>query len=119
MKMLQICLQNYSSRFDNEEKDFALERDEQEKDGVTDVKITASVPRGEIADEIPVTCEVSIPNSDYTKKETIVYDGMKSFPIISDDSSSRSVSFYALMRNLICQHCHFRLAVSDFLLTLC
>jgi hypothetical protein len=70
-------------RFDNEERDFLVETEEQVNEGVTDVTITTNVLRSEIKDESPVTCEVSIPNSDYTKKETITYDGMKSFPIIS------------------------------------
>jgi hypothetical protein len=39
--------------------------------------ILVTVPRSEITDESPVTCEVTIPNSDYSKKETITYDGMK------------------------------------------
>lgn len=51
------------------------------QDEVYDVIVTAKLKKSEIKDESPVACELSIPNSDYTKRETITYDGMKSFSI--------------------------------------
>lgn len=65
-------------RFDNEERqEFVVETESKENDGVTDVTISTNVMRNEIRDESPVSCEVSIPQSDYTKKETKIYDGMR------------------------------------------
>lgn len=48
-------------------------------DDVWDVTVTATLQKTEIKDESPVTCVVKIPNADYIKKETIKYDGTKSF----------------------------------------
>lgn len=59
-----------------------METEETINEGVTDISITSNVLRSEIEDESPVTCVVSIPNSDYTKSETTTYDGMNAFLII-------------------------------------
>lgn len=65
-------------RFDNEERqEFVIETESKEHDGVTDVTISTNVMRNDIRDESPVSCEVSIPQSNYTKKETKTYDGMR------------------------------------------
>lgn len=60
--------------FDNKERDFVVETEEKLVEGVSDISITTNVVRSEIEDESPVTCVLSIPNSDYTRSETTIYD---------------------------------------------
>lgn len=66
-------------RFDNEERDFTTEVSNKTDGDVYDVIVKTQMKKSEIQDESPVTCVVKIPNSDYIKRETITYDGMKSF----------------------------------------
>lgn len=40
------------------------------------VTITAQISKNDISDDSPVTCWIKINETDYEKKETIVYDGM-------------------------------------------
>lgn len=43
--------------------------------GLYDVEISAQLKRGDIEDESSVACLVNIPDADYSKKESITYDG--------------------------------------------
>lgn len=78
-------------RFDNEERDFHTETETNLENEVYDVMVTARMKKSEIRDESPVTCVVSIPNTDYMKRETITYDGMKSFLFSNNISAENDV----------------------------
>jgi hypothetical protein len=65
-------------RFDNEErKEFHFETDTKLEEELYDITVSTQILKSELKDESPVSCLVSIPNSDYSKRETITYDGMK------------------------------------------
>lgn len=68
-------------RFENEERDVETVVENNLQDEVYDVILTAKLKKSEIKDESPVTCVVTIPNADYTKRETITYDGMNTFAV--------------------------------------
>lgn len=71
------------SRFGNEEKDFQFETESKLNGEVYDVQLSGQIKKSDIADESTVTCLVAIPDSDYAKRETITYDGMKSFQFLN------------------------------------
>lgn len=45
-------------------------------DEVYDVTAVANLKKNEVDDESNVVCLVKIPNTNYEKKETVLYDGM-------------------------------------------
>jgi hypothetical protein len=71
---------NYFFRFnDKEQENVTVTNNKVEDENLYDVEAKLNVKKSDIEDESEVTCLVNIPNSDYTKRETITYDGMKSF----------------------------------------
>jgi hypothetical protein len=63
-------------RFDDEEKNLSTDVDCKNVTSLYNVTITAQVSKNDIRDESKVTCLMKINDTDYERKETIIYDGM-------------------------------------------
>jgi hypothetical protein len=68
--------------------DFSTETDTITGESSYNITITTQVPKDEIDDESEVTCRVQIPNTEYEAKDTVTYDGMKNFQLISAHNSN-------------------------------
>lgn len=63
-------------------------------DDVYDITAIANLKKNEVDDESNVVCLVKIPNTNYEKKATVLYDGMEIFLLIP-------LTLFCFLRNLI------------------
>lgn len=68
---------NSYCRFDNVEKSLPGKNLTKSGENLFNVTLTARINKSEIEDESEVACVVKIPDTEYEKKESITYDGMK------------------------------------------